>query len=81
MPLIYATVFPTALAYFCWEVGMKRGNQLLLGALSYLIPVTSTLFACWYLSVAPRPNLLIGCVLCVAGSFLSRQGTTRFAKS
>ncbi len=47
--LAYAAVFPTALAYFLWEHGMKNGNQTLLGAISFLSPSLprSSPAGCW----------------------------------
>ena len=71
-PLAYATVLPTALAYVLWETAMTRGDKTLVSSVSYLLPVGSVLFACWYLHVAPGANLLIGCALVVAGAVLSK---------
>ena len=73
-PLVYATVFPTALGYVLWETGMTRGDKTFVSAASYLLPIGSVLFACWYLRVAPGANLLVGCVLVVAGAVLSKRG-------
>lgn len=70
--LVYATVFPTALGYVLWETGMTRGDKTFVSAASYLLPVASVLFACWYLRVAAGANLLVGCALVVAGAVLSK---------
>jgi drug/metabolite transporter (DMT)-like permease len=49
--LIYVTLFPTAIGYLWWEVGLKHGQYTLLNVASYALPVTATLFACWFLEV------------------------------
>lgn len=36
-------VFPTGLAFYAWDIGVKRGDIQLLGVLSYGTPVVSTL--------------------------------------
>ena len=74
VPLIYACVFPSAVAYSLWEAGMRRGSVPVLAAASYLLPLGSVLFACWYLGVPPTGNLLAGAALVVAGAVLSRLG-------
>ena len=61
----------TTLAYFLWDVSMRKGNLLLVVACSYFTPLLSTLVSCAYLKVAPSPKLWIGCLLLVAGSLLS----------
>jgi drug/metabolite transporter (DMT)-like permease len=71
-PLIYAAVFPSAVAYALWETAMRRGDVTLLGAASYLLPLASTAFSCWYLGVAPRGSLFAGAVLVMAGAVLSK---------
>jgi drug/metabolite transporter (DMT)-like permease len=53
---------------------MRRGNQLLLGILSYLEPVASLLLACAYFGIAPGASLLVGCALVVAGALICRAG-------
>jgi drug/metabolite transporter (DMT)-like permease len=37
---------PVGGAFFLWDVGMKRGNPVLLGTLAYATPVLSTLLLC-----------------------------------
>jgi len=72
--LAYATIFPAALGYIFWEIGMRRGDQTLLASCSYGIPLVSTLFSCWYLKVPPGAPLLAGSLLVMAGALLSRRG-------
>jgi drug/metabolite transporter (DMT)-like permease len=61
----------TALGYLFWDLAMRAGNMILVAALSYLTPFLSTVVICVYLGVRPDPRLWVGCVLIVAGSYLS----------
>lgn len=61
----------TALGYILWDVAMRRGNLLLVVALSYFTPLFSTVVSCAYLRVTPTPRLWLGCLLLVCGSFLT----------
>lgn len=61
----------TALAYILWDVAMRKGNLLLVVAMSYFTPLVSTVLSCAYLQVAPGSRLWLGCILLVCGSFLT----------
>jgi drug/metabolite transporter (DMT)-like permease len=61
----------TTVAYFLWDVAMRKGNLLLVAACSYFTPLLSTIVSCAYLKVPPGPKLWIGCLLLVAGSLIS----------
>jgi len=61
----------TALGYLFWDLAMRAGNMVLVTAFSYLTPFLSTVVVCVYLSARPTPKLWVGCVLIVAGSYLS----------
>ena len=61
----------TTLAYFLWDVSMRKGNLLLVVACSYFTPMLSTLVSCLYLGVSPSPRLWIGCLLLVSGSLMT----------
>ena len=52
---------PVGLAFFLWDVGMKRGDPRLLGTLAYAVPVASTL-----LLIAMGEGTLSGRVLLAA---------------
>jgi drug/metabolite transporter (DMT)-like permease len=60
------------LAYVFWDRGVRRGDIVLLAAVSYLIPLLSTLVSTLYLGVAPGPRLWVGGILVVAGAALCR---------
>jgi drug/metabolite transporter (DMT)-like permease len=61
----------TTLAYVLWDRSMRQGNLLFVVAASYLTPLLSTRVSCFYLRVSPGAQLWIGCVLLVAGSFMT----------
>ncbi|OGV67831.1 MAG: hypothetical protein A3K19_28640 [Lentisphaerae bacterium RIFOXYB12_FULL_65_16] len=61
----------TALGYALWDLAMRKGDVVFVAACSYLTPLLSTLVACCYLRIMPGTSLAIGCLLIIAGSFLS----------
>ena len=61
----------TALAYNLWENAMRRGDLILVVSISYLTPFFSTVFTAVYLGILPGINLWTGCLLIIAGSWLS----------
>ncbi|MCU0918611.1 MAG: aromatic amino acid DMT transporter YddG [Planctomycetes bacterium] len=67
----------TVLAYTFWDGAMRKGNLLLVTACSYFTPLLSTLVTCAYLRVAPTGRLWLGCLMLVAGSFLTWRSVAR----
>lgn len=65
--IAFVAVFPTLLGYVCWEAAMRNGRTTLVVAVSYLIPVLSTLFSSLYLAVLPSWNVWLTCGLVVIG--------------
>lgn len=70
---------PIGLAFFTWDYGVKHGNIKVLGALSYLAPLLSTLLlvlcglatASWTLGIACL--LIVGGAALAAGDLLGRS--------
>jgi drug/metabolite transporter (DMT)-like permease len=67
----YLVTFPTALAYLSWNRAMRDGNKILVTAISYLVPLASTLISGLYLHVNIGPGfwaaafmVLLGAVVC-----------------
>jgi len=66
-------LFPLGTGFYAWDFGMKRGDIMVLGALSYAAPLLSTLimlvsgFAAWHWSVAAA------CVLITVGALISAK--------
>ncbi len=69
----------TGLAYAFWDLAMRRGDVVFVASCSYLTPFLSTLVSCLYLRVWPGLGLWVGCVLIIAGSFLSWRSIRRAA--
>lgn len=61
----------TVLAYGLWDHAMRKGNVVLVVAGSYLTPMFSTIISCGYLGIRPDPQLWWGCLVLMAGSFIS----------
>ncbi|ADH90023.1 protein of unknown function DUF6 transmembrane [Ancylobacter novellus DSM 506] len=59
---------PVGIAFYTWDIGMKRGDVRLLGVLSYAAPVLSTLLLVVAGFAAPSGALAIACALIVGGA-------------
>ena len=64
---------PVGGAFFLWDIGMKRGNPLLLGTLAYATPVASTLLLCAGGFAAFSTTLLASAVLVAAGGLVAAR--------
>ncbi|MCP5101927.1 MAG: EamA family transporter [bacterium] len=69
----YLVIFPTAIAYLFWDNAMKRGNKNLVVAVSYLIPLASTLISGYYLNVTIGSRFGIAAILVICGAVLCRR--------
>ncbi|MCB2115925.1 MAG: EamA family transporter [Rhodobacteraceae bacterium] len=73
---------PVGLAFFTWDVGVKRGDIQLLGTASYAAPLLSTLALVVAGTTAPTGKLALAALMIVAGAALaayagrSRRGVT-----
>lgn len=70
--LLYLGLFPTLLAYWFWDVAMRKGHVVLVTSLSFFIPLISTIISCSYLGVRMGPSLWLGCGLVVGGAILCK---------
>jgi drug/metabolite transporter (DMT)-like permease len=73
--LAFMSVLPTLVAYSLWDRAMRRGNVTLVAALSYLIPVLSTLLSSLYLRIPVGWNVWAACAMILAGAGLCKLGT------
>jgi drug/metabolite transporter (DMT)-like permease len=62
---------PVGLAFFSWDIGMKHGDIRLLGALSYTIPLLSTLLLIIFGLAAPTWQLAVACLLIIGGAVIA----------
>lgn len=62
---------PIGLAFYTWDYGVKHGHIKLLGALSYLAPLFSTLLLISTGLAVPSASLALACLLIVGGAVLA----------
>jgi len=65
---------PVGAAFFLWDLGMKRGDPLLLGTLAYATPVVSTLLLAAGGFADLTPVLVVAAALVALGGVLAAQG-------
>jgi drug/metabolite transporter (DMT)-like permease len=68
---------PVGLAFFTWDIGVKRGDIQLLGTLSYAAPLLSTLVLIVTGNAQPTPRLLFAAILIASGAALAARAATR----
>lgn len=64
---------PVGLAFYAWDIGMKRGDVRFLGVASYAAPVLSTLLLVATGFAAPTWTLAAACLLIVGGAFVATR--------
>lgn len=64
---------PVGLAFYAWDIGMKRGDVRFLGVASYAAPVLSTLLLVATGFAAPTWSLAAACLLIVGGAFVATR--------
>jgi drug/metabolite transporter (DMT)-like permease len=64
---------PLGVAFFLWDVGMKRGNIKALGGLSYATPLLSTLLLILAGRAHPSMALALACLFIVGGAVLASR--------
>ena len=74
--LVYLGVFPTALAFTTYAFALKHLSATTLGLSTYLVPPITVLIAWLALDEAPPALAYAGGVLCLAGVWWARRGTS-----
>ncbi len=69
--------FPLGAAFYAWDWGVKHGDIMILGALSYAAPLISTLLLLVAGYTAFHWTVLIACVLIVAGALIASKDMFR----
>ena len=64
---------PVGIAFYAWDIGMKKGDVRLLGVASYAAPVLSTLLLVAAGFAAPTWSLAFACLLIVGGAFVATR--------
>jgi len=57
--------------YYSWDIGMKKGDRLLLGVVSYLIPVLSTLWLLLFGRASATGSLWLAILLVFSGAVVA----------
>ncbi|MEM1234656.1 MAG: DMT family transporter [Pseudomonadota bacterium] len=66
---------PVGLAFFVWDIGVKRGNIQLLGVLSYAAPLLSTAILIVAGLAEPTPALLVATLLIAGGALVAARAS------
>lgn len=72
---------PVGIAFYTWDIGMKRGDIRLLGVASYAAPVLSTLLLVATGFASASWSLAIACALIVGGAVVATLLARRPARS
>ncbi|MEA5469367.1 DMT family transporter [Spirulina sp. 06S082] len=64
---------PVGLAFFTWDYGVKKGNIKVLGALSYSVPLLSTVLLILFGLAEPSSSIILACLLIVGGAVLAAK--------
>lgn len=59
---------PMGLAFYSWDVGLKRGDPRVIGTLSYMTPLLSTLLLAWFTGRVLSSEVLLAMLLIVGGA-------------
>ncbi len=70
---VYLGALPMGAATVVWELGIRRGRVSVVGALSYLTPLLSTLLVCLALGNPLRMEAALGGALILAGAALGAR--------
>lgn len=68
---------PVGLAFFSWDIGMKKGDIQLLGVASYAAPLLSTLVLVLAGIAEPTPVLALAALLITGGALLAARARNR----
>jgi drug/metabolite transporter (DMT)-like permease len=70
-------IFPSIVAYYCWDRGVARVGAVLPVYFANLTPVFAAVLSTLVLGEAPRPYHAVGLVLIVAGIHLASRSMLR----
>ena len=71
--MLYMAVFPSLLAYWCWDVGIRRVGAVIPVYFANLTPVFAAVLSVWLLADAPRLYHLAALVLILGGIHLASR--------
>lgn len=62
---------PVGIAFFCWDLGVKKGNLSLLGVLSYTAPALSTAWLGLFTDAVLTTGQIIACLFITTGALFA----------
>ncbi|REG86454.1 DMT family transporter [Marinomonas pollencensis] len=68
---------PVGIAFFCWDMGVKRGNLSLLGVLSYTAPALSTAWLGLFTEEVLSQGQIVACLMITAGALFASLMPTK----
>lgn len=71
--ILFLGIGPIGIAYYCWEIGVRRGSTHLIAVLAYFIPIMSAILIGVLFKRAFSWGLLPGAAMITAGALLSRK--------
>lgn len=78
--IAFGGIGPVGLAYYWWEIGVKRGRVYLMALLSYFIPIVSVVLIAGVYREALSGLLIPGAALIASGAFVGHRASAE-AKS
>jgi drug/metabolite transporter (DMT)-like permease len=73
LAIVALGIGPVGIAFFVWDIGMKRGDIRVLGAASYATPVLSTAFLILAGYAKPTATLAIAAALIAGGGLIAAK--------
>lgn len=73
----YIGVFPSLVAFFCWQAAVARTNPQLPIFFMNLTPIFTVLLSVLMLGEPPRPYHAVGLAMILAGIILAQRGSAR----
>jgi drug/metabolite transporter (DMT)-like permease len=71
IPIVLLGIGPVGLAFFAWDYGVKNGNIKLLGTLSYIAPLLSSILLICFGRTEFNWGLMASCAFIIGGSAVS----------
>lgn len=76
LAVVLLGVGPVGIAFYVWDIGVKRGDIRLLGVASYAAPILSTAFLVLAGFAEARANLALSALLISGGGLIAAAGRT-----
>ena len=77
--VFFLGIGPIGLAYYWWEIGIKRGAVQLIAVMSYFIPLFSAILIGVFFREALNARLVPGAIMITAGAYLGRLALRKAA--